>query len=545
MNYPFVSCLEPQRIKNKYTGEEMVVACKHCIACEQLRNFKYSNLCDFESLTAKKTVFLTLTFDDKFVPQFRFYKVGDDEYIMRDADTGEYLGRTLMTPQLMNEYQKRVNYRINYKGRFPYLSKRELQLFMKRLRKYLDKYEGQKIRFFATGEYGPLSFRPHFHILLFVDDPSLFLPSVHTLGEYPYPYWSKYQKAHCGKGTLLSKLEYYIRESWPFGGIDAQSVEQGSCSSYVAGYVNSSVPLPSCLKVDAVKSFSQHSRFLGRKIFGTELIPLLKLKFTEFVQRSFFCRGRYDDFRTPSEMLHSVYPQCKGFALLSHEQRFRVYTVWSRLRYYFNSDKKADVARSLVTSFYSWLDTGLLRVPERVREDFLLIYTELSQNLNYKRIDRFDYDKFRHDDDLNNQLFQCVYSILLCSSVFEYNAKLWKSYLCSLSLMWCDFDRNELFLRKVERFWKNYEYLNLVDWYRKQEIYFDKSYSRKSDFLDGKERLSGDIKYFYNNVPYDVEQFKKRTFAYKAYSANVRFMARQRMKHKEQNDKNMIFETNI
>lgn len=146
MNYPFVSCLEPQRIKNKYTGEEMVVACKHCIACEQLRNFKYSNLCDFESLTAKKTVFLTLTFDDKFVPQFRFYKVGDDEYIMRDADTGEYLGRTLMTPQLMNEYQKRVNYRINYKGRFPYLSKRELQLFMKRLRKYLDKYEEETVQ---------------------------------------------------------------------------------------------------------------------------------------------------------------------------------------------------------------------------------------------------------------------------------------------------------------------------------------------------------------------------------------------------------------
>lgn len=544
MDYPFISCLEPQRIKNKYTGEEMVVACKHCVACEQLRNFKYSNQCDFESLTAKKTVLITLTFDDKFVPQFRMQQVGPQDWILRDADTGEFLGSTIMAPQLVEEYSKKVNYRINYHGRFPYLCKRDLQLFMKRLRKYLSKYEGQTVRFFATGEYGPKSFRPHFHILLYIYDTSLLLPSSHTLGEYPYAYWSKYQKAYCRKGVLLSRLEYYIRESWPFGGVDAQSIEQGSCASYVAGYVNSSVPLPACLKVDAVKSFSQHSRFLGRKIFGAELIPLLKQQFGEFVQKSFFCRGKFGDFRTPLEMCNSVYPRCKGFSVLTHEQRLRVCTIWSRFRYFFGSNRKADVARSLVNSFYSWLDTGILKVPERVREDFLFIYSELSQNLSYKRIDKFDYVRFSKDEDLNRQLFQCVYSLLLCSSVFEHNAKVWKSYLCSLSLMWYDIDCNELFLKKVENFWSKYEYRNLVEWYQKQESYFKKSYSKPSKTIDGKARLDGDLKFFFNNVPYDVEQFKKSTFAYKAYSANVKFMARQRMKHKEQNDNNMIFETN-
>lgn len=62
---------------------------------------------------------------------------------------------------------------------------------------------------------------------------------------------------------------------------------------------------------------------------------------------------------------------------------------------FFASNSKADVARSLVNSFYSWLDTGILKVPERVREDFLFIYSELSQNLSYKHIDKFDYVRFR------------------------------------------------------------------------------------------------------------------------------------------------------
>ena len=41
--------------------------------------------------------------------------------------------------------------------------KRDFQLFMKRLRKQ----HGDKIRFFASGEYGDLNQRPHYHAILF------------------------------------------------------------------------------------------------------------------------------------------------------------------------------------------------------------------------------------------------------------------------------------------------------------------------------------------------------------------------------------------
>jgi hypothetical protein len=47
------------------------------------------------------------------------------------------------------------------------ISKREIQNFLKRLRKRIDKEYGQKIRFFACGEYGERKNRPHYHAIIF------------------------------------------------------------------------------------------------------------------------------------------------------------------------------------------------------------------------------------------------------------------------------------------------------------------------------------------------------------------------------------------
>ena len=54
------------------------------------------------------------------------------------------------------------------------LRKRDFQLFMKRLRK---KYSDDRIRFYACGEYGSETFRPHYHAILFglhLDDLELY-----------------------------------------------------------------------------------------------------------------------------------------------------------------------------------------------------------------------------------------------------------------------------------------------------------------------------------------------------------------------------------
>lgn len=48
--------------------------------------------------------------------------------------------------------------------RYPTLSKRDLQLFWKRLRK---QYPGKRIRYYIAGEYGPKTHRPHYHAIVY------------------------------------------------------------------------------------------------------------------------------------------------------------------------------------------------------------------------------------------------------------------------------------------------------------------------------------------------------------------------------------------
>lgn len=52
---------------------------------------------------------------------------------------------------------------LTYTDLFPTLVKRDLQIFMKRLRKMYT----QKIKYYACGEYGELTMRPHYHMILF------------------------------------------------------------------------------------------------------------------------------------------------------------------------------------------------------------------------------------------------------------------------------------------------------------------------------------------------------------------------------------------
>lgn len=54
-----------------------------------------------------------------------------------------------------------------YSDNHPTLNKRDLQLFMKRLRKKQAKISPKPLRFYACGEYGTKTNRPHYHMILF------------------------------------------------------------------------------------------------------------------------------------------------------------------------------------------------------------------------------------------------------------------------------------------------------------------------------------------------------------------------------------------
>lgn len=67
---------------------------------------------------------------------------------------------------------------LTYGDLFPTLVKKDLQDFMKRLRKAHHKKSAKKLIYYACGEYGERTFRPHYHIILFNLSPDMLFDGV-------------------------------------------------------------------------------------------------------------------------------------------------------------------------------------------------------------------------------------------------------------------------------------------------------------------------------------------------------------------------------
>lgn len=112
-----------------HAGAPKVIPCGQCIGCRLQRSREWANRCLMELQDHPEGgYFVTLTYNDMHLP-WSLYS---------DPSTGE------------------ACFSLS-------LDRRDVQLFLKRLRKNT----GQDIRYFGCGEYGPTTFRPHYHIILF------------------------------------------------------------------------------------------------------------------------------------------------------------------------------------------------------------------------------------------------------------------------------------------------------------------------------------------------------------------------------------------
>lgn len=93
--------------------KEVRIPCRKCFECIQSYSTNWAIRCSLEATMHKKNCFVTLTYDNEHLQD---------------------------------------------------ISVKELQNFIKRLRKSLN---CQKVRYFGCGEYGELSGRPHYHLILF------------------------------------------------------------------------------------------------------------------------------------------------------------------------------------------------------------------------------------------------------------------------------------------------------------------------------------------------------------------------------------------
>lgn len=273
-------------ITNKYTGARIAVDCGQCDYCIHKKAQKASMRVKTAGSAFKYSFFSTLTYDNEHVP-LMYCKVLHSEYedvvgISGDIHFGdeyhsyipvseyqcddssalrhvffEQVQGTVPYDREIKEYVpvkdnwflsmdairsfisktqavEKTDYPVSEQyGRdnlIPFLNYVDVQNYIKRLRKYLYQKLGsyETLHFYAVGEYGPVHFRPHFHLSLFTDSDQ-----------------------------VAAVLRECHDKSWKFGRSDFQRSTGGS-ASYIASYVNSLSVAP--LLYRSCRAFKPKSR---------------------------------------------------------------------------------------------------------------------------------------------------------------------------------------------------------------------------------------------------------------------------------------------
>lgn len=169
-------------ITSKYALTEYVeIPCGQCIECRLQRSRRWADRCMLELGYHESSYFLTLTYDNDHIPKNPVY----------DEETGEVYAENAT------------------------LVKRDLQLFMKNLRRQYE-YRGytNKLRFFACGEYGSETKRPHFHLIVFglkLDDLVLYKRNFNGDNLYNSAFISKiWDKGFCVIGEVTWQSCAYV-----------------------------------------------------------------------------------------------------------------------------------------------------------------------------------------------------------------------------------------------------------------------------------------------------------------------------------------------
>ena len=499
---PFSKCLHPKRIINPYTHEAMNVPCGTCEACVLAKNSRYSFQCDLESYSCKHTVFITLTYSNEYLPIATPIFLDDKtdfgftcHYDLVDFETGESLGVFEMEPAKLEALQRKFN----LCGSIPYLRKYDLQLFLKRFRYYVDKRcFKEKVRYYAVGEYGPVHFRPHYHLLLFLQSDE-----------------------------ALSLCSEIVSKAWTFGRVDCQ-LSKGKCSSYVASYVNSSCLVPQVLKMSSTCPFNVHSQKLGQGFLQGERQKVYSLTPREFIKRSIVLNGKYKEFDVWRSAYSYFFPRCKGYAGKSSRERAYSYRIYDEARYLFPTEETAfDLAKKVATFVYLfhtskdgyclWMfDSGALRDQERAYE--LCRYFYDVDVLQYS-LDSAEFSRYVHR----------VYGELLLSKHFLY-------FVCDRPTL----SEQERKLRLINEFYSALDYMRLTDFFESQQLFYENSDFYGDDDLITDNWENSYYPYFYSNV-YTNNGLYEKIPVYRLYDSQIKKLFNDRIKHKKLNDLNRIF----
>lgn len=313
--YPSVKshsyCYHPLRIFRD--GEQVIVPCGKCNGCLLHKANAWSMRLGNDIEFNPNTLFFTLTYTNKYIPHAipSFDSPAAGRYFVHHVSNIRFNG--------VEDVQRKEEFKYidshtpipitnSFSDCVPYLSKRDIQLYLKLLRKdlflnFADYGESHFFRYFIVGEYGPTKYRPHYHAVL--------LPTSHEVSEY--------------------LLELGLYKSWQMCDKDLFDRYAHYCDSgargYVTQYLTSYSHLPSCYQCKEIKPFRLSSKrtstgtlsFDFKEVFENVLSGVVEYRkdVSRIGQQYIFCY--------PKEVTDSLFPKCYRFRLLSFDGLLNVY----------------------------------------------------------------------------------------------------------------------------------------------------------------------------------------------------------------------------
>lgn len=333
-------CTRKKRIFNRYAGQWLYVDCGTCPCClQQKANRRATRIRNHAQTTGQIGVFVTLTYDNDYIPYIRKSDVvlGANVPVYRDntvrrvnghhtddgfevidkkiplSDPIEYRPLKFTSENALKRFnpssfdaQKLPTLR-KFVNRKPTVVKdkvgvalySDFQKFYKRLHINYERDFGTKLdtSFYACTEYGESYRRPHIHAIMFC------------------------------KPEEFGQLRQSIRKAWPYdtNHLDVQVAR--NCASYVSSYINCGSNFPRLLK-EFFRPKCAYSRNFGLDSRAFHLDAILeKIKSGDL---RYLAKRTLDGILEPKLLpiphyvLHRFFPKCKGYSRLSTDEAFRV-----------------------------------------------------------------------------------------------------------------------------------------------------------------------------------------------------------------------------
>lgn len=236
-----VSCFSPNLVYNLYLGDYVLVPCRVCAACRSSYARDLQNRIEDECRAHKYNFFVTLTYDNEHMPMYYAYPSEGGVYFRAFRGNKPLLdAQGLELPELdfnLEDSWYAEPQHNPFSTGFGFCYKPDIQKFIKRLRiKLVRKYgnvSSSKIRYFVASEYGPITYRPHYHGVLFCDDD-----------------------------RIAGDLPRLIYEAWAMCSPERCNVQlvSGAAPQYVAKYVNGFARLPKVLSTQLTRPFHLASK---------------------------------------------------------------------------------------------------------------------------------------------------------------------------------------------------------------------------------------------------------------------------------------------